>query len=118
MHRFISTPRRQLILAPLATVLVMLAFSPAAFASASSAQAYNPGGNKVLDVPPDVPPTEVPPTEVPPTNVPEGTENAAAAPSKGALSFTGLSLGLVAGAGVLLFGLGVGTRRVLSTRFS
>lgn len=121
MHRFISTSHRQLITASFATMAVTLAFAPAAFGSASSAQTYNPGGNKVIDVapetPPDVPPTDVPPTDVPPTDVPPAGADAAT-PAKSGLAFTGLSLGLIAGAGVLLLGLGVGTRRLVSTRLS
>jgi hypothetical protein len=98
MHRFFSKPRQQLIIASFATIAVMLALAPAAFASASSAQAYNPGGTKVIDV------------------SDKGT--GASATPKGALAFTGLSLGLVAGAGVLLLGVGVGTRRLVATRLS
>ncbi len=95
----------------IAAAAMMLTLAPAAFGSASAAQVYGGPGGRVIDVQPD----EEPPTDAIPSEETVPEERAAQAGDDDALSFTGRNIGLILGAGILLVGVGIGTRRLVQT---
>jgi hypothetical protein len=100
-----KTPNFKTLITALATVAMMLAFVPAAFAASSSVDVYGGSGGKVVGVEPNTPSDEIPSEKT----VPESN----GAKAKGeALSFTGLNVALILGAGLLLVGVGYSTRRL------
>jgi hypothetical protein len=96
----------KLVIAAVTAVALSISFTPVAFGAASSAQVYG-GGGKVIDVTPDDTPSDQNPT----------VDEIAKEPTKkkGSLAFTGMSVALLLGAGLVLVGVGVGSRR-LTTR--
>jgi hypothetical protein len=98
---------RQLV--PLAVVVAALTLAPAALAGEASVSGYSsPAGSVQVNV---AGAQEQPSGNVVSTPVPAKT--VVTNRSSSALPFTGLDLGLVVGAGVVLLGLGLGMRQLV-----